>query len=102
MANKIFGKASDKYVGSDVFYTANSKIYTTGVADDQGADTLAKTADLVHAFEMGTLLIKNADGVEARPIALSTSGTPVVATVLAAFAVSEGAFTAVSLTNAAS
>ena len=99
MANKIFGKASDKYVGSVVFYTANSKIYTTGVADDQGADTLAKTADLVHAFEMGTLLIKNADGVEARPLAISVSTN--VATVLATFAVSEGAFTAVSLTNSA-
>lgn len=102
MANKIFGKASDKYVGSDVFYVADGKIYTTGVAGDQGTDTLAKTADLKHAFEMGTLLLKDGDGVEARPIAISTSGTPVVATVLATFAASEGAFTAVSLTNAAS
>jgi hypothetical protein len=98
---KNFGLASDKYVGSVVFYVADGKIYTTGVSGDQGADTLAKTDDLVHAFKMGTLLLNNS-GVLGRPLAISTSGTPVVATVLAAFAASEGAFTAVSLTNAAS
>ena len=98
---KIFGLADDKYVGSVVFYVADGKSYTTGVAGDQDTDTLAKTDDLVHAFKMGTLLLDNS-GVLGRPLAISTSGTPVVATVLATFAVSEGAFTAVSLTNAAS
>lgn len=93
---KNFGLASDKYVGSVVFYVSSSKIY-----EDSEATTLAKTDDLVHAFKMGTLLLNNS-GVLGRPLAISTSGTPAVATVLATFAVSEGAFTAVSLTNAAS
>lgn len=98
---KNFGLASDKYVGSVVFYVASGKIYTTGVAGDQSAETLASTDDLVHAFKMGTLLLNNS-GVLGRPLAISTSGTPAVATVLAAFAAAEGAFTAVSLTNSAS
>ena len=93
---KNFGLASDKYVGSVVFYVGSGKIYTTS-----DKDTLASTDDLVHAFKMGTLLLDNS-GVLGHPLAISTSGTPIVATVLAAFAASEGAFTAVSLTNAAS
>ena len=68
---KIFGKASDKYVGSVVFYVGSGKIYTTS-----DKDTLAATDDLVHAFKMGTLLLDNS-GVLGRPLAISTSGTPV-------------------------
>jgi hypothetical protein len=91
---KKFGLADDKYVGSVVFYVKSGKIY-----EDAATTTLAKTADLKHAFEMGTLLLVDGNGVEARALAVSVASE--VATVLATFAVSEGAFTAVSLTNSA-
>ena len=89
---KKFGLADDKYVGSVVFYVSSSKVY-----EDAAATTIAKTADLKHAFEMGTLLLVDGDGVEARAAAISVASD--VATIVVTFDKTTGA---VEVTNSAS
>lgn len=89
---KKFGLADDKYVGSVVFYVSSGKIY-----EDAATTTIAKTADLKHAFEMGTLLLVDGDGVEARAAAISVASD--VATIVVTFDKTTGA---VEVTNAAS
>jgi len=94
---KNFGLASDKYVGSVVFYVKSGKIYS-----DSAATVLAETDDIVHAFEMGTILLKDVNGAPgnmARPVSMLVSSS--VAVVYAAFSASSGSFTAVELTNGA-
>lgn len=94
---KKFGLADDKYVGSVVFYVSSGKIY-----EDAAHSVLAKTDDIVHAFEMGTILLKDVSGAPgnmARPVSMLVSSG--VAVVYATFSATSGAFTAVELTNGA-
>lgn len=89
--NRTYGKANDKFVAEDKFYVSSGKIYT-----EAAHTNLAATADLEHAFEIGTLVL--VDGTaKAKALAFSVSSN--VATVVAAFNATTGL---VAFTNSAS
>ena len=89
--DRTYGKANDKFVAEDKFYVSSGKIYT-----EVAHTNLAATADLAHAFEIGTLVL--VDGTaKAKALAFSVSSN--VATVVAAFNTTTGL---ASFTNAAS
>ena len=89
--NRTYGKANDKFVAEDKFYVSSGKIYT-----EVAHTNLAATADLEHAFEIGTLVL--VDGT-AKAKALAFSVSSEVATVVAVFDTTTGL---ASFTNAAS
>lgn len=89
--DRTYGKANDKFVAEDKFYVSSGKIYT-----EVAHTNLAATADLEHAFEIGTLVL--VDGT-AKAKALSFSVSSEVATVVAVFDTTTGL---ASFTNAAS
>lgn len=89
--DRTYGKANDKFVAEDKFYVSSGKIYT-----EVAHTNLAATADLEHAFEIGTLVL--VDG-SAKAKALAFSVTSDVATVVAVFNTTTGL---ASFTNAAS
>ena len=89
--DRTYGKANDKFVAEDKFYVSSGKIYT-----EVSHTNLAATADLEHAFEIGTLVL--VDGTtKAKALAFSVSSE--VATVVAVFDTTTGL---ASFTNAAS
>lgn len=89
--DRTYGKANDKFVAEDKFYVSSGKIYT-----EVAHTNLAATADLEHAFEIGTLVL--VDGTaKAKAVAFSVSSE--VATVVAVFDTTTGL---ASFTNAAS
>jgi hypothetical protein len=89
--DRTYGKANDKFVAEDKFYVSSGKIYT-----EVAHTNLAATADLEHAFEIGTLVL--VDGTaKAKALAFSVSSN--VATVVAVFDTTTGL---ASFTNAAS
>lgn len=89
--NRTYGKANDKFVAEDKFYVSSGKIYT-----EVAHTNLAATADLEHAFEIGTLVL--VDGTaKAKALAFSVSSD--VATVVAVFDTTTGL---ASFTNSAS
>lgn len=89
--DRTYGKANDKFVAEDKFYVSSGKIYT-----EVAHTNLAATADLEHAFEIGTLVL--VDGT-AKAKALAFSVSSEVATVVAVFDTTTGL---ASFTNAAS
>ena len=89
--DRTYGKANDKFVAEDKFYVSSGKIYT-----EVAHTNLAATADLEHAFEIGTLVL--VDGT-AKAKALAFSVSSEVATVVAVFDTTAGL---ASFTNAAS
>ena len=89
--DRTYGKANDKFVAEDKFYVSSGKIYT-----EVAHTNLAATADLEHAFEIGTLVL--VDGT-AKAKALAFSVSSEVATVVAIFDTTIGL---ASFTNAAS
>lgn len=89
--DRTYGKANDKFVAEDKFYVSSGKIYT-----EVAHTNLATTADLEHAFEIGTLVL--VDGT-AKAKALAFSVSSEVATVVAVFDTTAGL---ASFTNAAS
>lgn len=89
--DRTYGKANDKFVAEDKFYVSSGKIYT-----EVAHTNLAATADLEHAFEIGTLVL--VDGT-AKAKALAFSVSSEVATVIAVFNTTTGL---ASFTNAAS
>ena len=89
--DRTYGKANDKFVAEDKFYVSSGKIYT-----EVAHTNLAATADLEHAFEIGTLVL--VDGTaKAKAVAFSVSSE--VATVVAVCDTTTGL---ASFTNAAS
>ncbi len=77
LKGRTYGKANDKFVAEDKFYVSSGKIYT-----EVAHTNLAATADLEHAFEIGTLVL--VDGTaKAKALAFSVSSN--VATVVAVF-----------------
>lgn len=90
--DRTYGKANDKFVAEDKFYVSSGKIYT-----EVAHTNLAATADLAHAFEIGTLTLVDSNGVKAKAVAFSVSSD--VATVVAVFDTTTGL---ASFTNAAS
>ena len=88
--DRTYGKANDKFVAEDKFYVSSGKIYT-----EVAHTNLAATADLAHAFEIGTLVL--VDG-SAKAKALAFSVTSDVATVVAVFDTTTGL---AAFTNAA-
>lgn len=91
LKNRVHGKANDKFVAEDKFYVSSGKIYT-----EVAHTNLAATADLAHAFEIGTLVL--VDGTaKAKALAFSVSSD--VATVVAVFDKTAGV---TEYTNAAS
>lgn len=88
--DRTYGKANDKFVAEDKFYVSSGKIYT-----EVAHTNLAATADLAHAFEIGTLVL--VDG-SAKAKALAFSVTSNVATVVAVFDTTTGL---AAFTNAA-
>ena len=89
--DRTYGKANDKFVAEDKFYVSSGKIYT-----EVAHTNIAATADLEHAFEIGTLVL--VDGT-AKAKALAFSVSSEVATVVAVFDTTTGL---ASFTNAAS
>lgn len=89
--DRTYGKANDKFVAEDKFYVSSGKIYT-----EVAHTNLAATADLEHAFEIGTLVL--VDGT-AKAKALAFSVSSEVATVVAVFDTTTGL---ASFTNSAS
>ena len=89
--DRTYGKANDKFVAEDKFYVSSGKIYV-----EAAHTNLAATADLAHAFEIGTLVL--VDG-SAKAKALAFSVTSDVATVVAVFDTTTGL---AAFTNAAS
>lgn len=89
--DRTYGKANDKFVAEDKFYVSSGKIYT-----EVAHTNLAATADLEHAFEIGTLVL--VDGT-AKAKALAFSVSSEVATVVAVFDTTTGL---ASFTNVAS
>ena len=89
--DRTYGKANDKFVAEDKFYVSSGKIYV-----EAAHTNLAATADLEHAFEIGTLVL--VDGT-AKAKALAFSVSSEVATVVAVFDTTTGL---ASFTNAAS
>lgn len=89
--DRTYGKANDKFVAEDKFYVSSGKIYT-----EVAHTNLAATADLEHAFEIGTLVL--VDGT-AKAKALAFSVSSEVATVVAVFDTTAGL---AAFTNSAS
>ena len=89
--DRTYGKANDKFVAEDKFYVSSGKIYT-----EVAHTNLAATADLEHAFEIGTLVLVD-ETAKAKALAFSVSSE--VATVIAVFDTTTGL---ASFTNAAS
>lgn len=89
--DRTYGKANDKFVAEDKFYVSSGKIYT-----EVAHTNLAATADLAHAFEIGTLVL--VDG-SAKAKALAFSVSSEVATVVAVFDTTAGL---AAFTNSAS
>lgn len=89
--DRTYGKANDKFVAEDKFYVSSGKIYV-----EAAHTNLAATADLAHAFEIGTLVL--VDGT-AKAKALAFSVSSEVATVVAVFDTTAGL---AAFTNSAS
>lgn len=89
--DRTYGKANDKFVAEDKFYVSSGKIYV-----EAAHTNLAATADLAHAFEIGTLVLVNGTA-KAKALAFSVSSE--VATVVAVFDTTAGL---AAFTNSAS